>query len=74
MSLRSAIASHIDNLRSVLPKSVRDAISLSALKPRFRISSRRVAHNLANRVYNAEVLFDDGFIEAAGRAFFRSRV
>jgi triphosphatase len=58
---------NIDHARSLLPRSVRDAISLSALKPLFRISSRRVVHHLANRFYKAEVSFDEGFIEAADR-------
>ena len=58
---------NVDHARAFLPAGVRDAISLSRLKPQFRINVSRMSHLHANDACITRVALDEGIIDAPGR-------
>jgi inorganic triphosphatase YgiF len=70
----SDLQPNIDHARAFLPAIMRDAISLSALRPRFNTCFSRISHQFANAACTTLTSFDEGYIEAAGRSELISEV
>jgi triphosphatase len=68
----SAVQPNLDHARALLPSNMRDVISQSALKPRFRTRFSRISH--ANASCLTRTSFDEGYIEATGRSELISEV
>jgi inorganic triphosphatase YgiF len=68
----SAFQPNLDHARALLPSNMRDVISQSALKPRFRTRFSRISH--ANASCLTRTSFDEGYIEATERIDFGGRV
>ena len=58
---------NLGHARALLAPNLRDAISRSALKPRFRTRFSRISHQFANDSCITRASFDQGCIEATGR-------
>ena len=65
---------NLDHARALLPPNMRNVISQSALKPRFRTRFSRISHHFANDSCTTRTSFDEGFIEARGRSELISEV
>ena len=72
--LLSALEPNLDHARALLPPNIRDVISPSALKPRFRTKFSRISHRLASDACTTQTSFDQGHIEAAERSELISEV
>jgi hypothetical protein len=70
----SDLQPNIDHARAFLPAIMRDAISLSALRPRFNTCFSRISHQFANAACTTLTSFDEGYIEAAGRSQLISEI
>jgi triphosphatase len=60
----SDLQPNIDHARAFLPASVGQAISRSALKPRFRASTNRISRFITNKDCIANITFDQGTMKA----------
>jgi triphosphatase len=65
---------NLGHARALLAPNLRDAISRSALKPRFRTRFSRISHQFANDSCITRASFDQGCIEATGRSELISEV
>ena len=65
---------NLEHARALLAPNLRDAISRSALKPRFRTRFSRISHQFANDSCITRASFDQGCIEATGRSELISEV
>ena len=65
---------NLGHARALLAPNLRDAISRSALKPRFRTKFSRISHQFANDSCITRASFDQGCIEATGRSELISEV
>ena len=70
----SDLQPNLDHARALLPPNMRNVISQSALKPRFRTRFSRISHHFANDSCTTRTSFDEGFIEARGRSELISEV
>jgi inorganic triphosphatase YgiF len=64
----SDVQPNLDHARALLAPNLRDAISRSALKPRFRTRFSRISHQFATDSSITRASFDQGCIEATGRS------
>jgi triphosphatase len=70
----SDLQPNLDHAHVLLPPNVRDVISPSALKPRFRTRFSRISHQFKDDSCTTRTSFDEGHIEATGRSELISEV
>src|SRR6476661_4460705 len=70
----SDLEPNLEHARALLAPDLRDVISPSALKPRFRTRFSRISHQFANDSCITRASFDGGCIEATGRSELISEV
>jgi hypothetical protein len=70
----SDLEPNLEHARALLALDIRDTISPSALKPRFRTRFSRISHQFATDSCLTRASFDEGCIEATGRSELISEV